>query len=293
MEKLLPIKQLTIIGVGLIGGSFALELKRAQLVHTIIGVDRLDSDLLRAQQLGIIDTFMPLEAAVEQAELILVAVPVGQMAAIFARLAKAAKPNAIITDVGSTKADIAALYQQYLAARLAYCLPAHPIAGAEQSGVTAARYGLYQHRKVVLCPFAQTTESTLKTVQLLWQACGAQLSFLDIHTHDQILASISHLPHLVAFSYMHLLGAKPDINTCLDLASTGFRDFSRIAGSSPEMWRDIMLANRNVLLKEIQAYQQVLETLYQVLDQQDEQALFNFIEKASLTRQAWERKQAH
>jgi prephenate dehydrogenase len=294
MKKANPlsvIKQLVIIGVGLIGGSFALDLKRAKRVNKIIGVDRSKSNLLRAQQLGVIDAFMPLKAAVNHADVILVAAPVGQMADIFAALADTAKPDAIITDVGSTKADVAVLYQQYLMERLAYCLPAHPVAGAEQSGAAAARYGLYQQRKVVLCPFSHTAENTIKTVQSLWQACGAHAYFLDVEIHDQILASVSHLPHLVAFSYMHMLGEKSNVNACLNLASTGFRDFSRIAGSNPEMWRDIALANRNALLEEIQHYQQALESLYQALDQRNEQALFDFLEKAQLTRQGWESKQ--
>ena len=290
-QQPLKVKQLVIVGVGLIGGSFALDLKRAKLVNKVIGVDRSENNLLRAQQLGVIDAFMSLEDAVRNADLILVATPVGQMSYVFKGLAKVAKPSAIITDAGSTKSEGVALYQQYLPERLAYCLPAHPLAGAEHSGAAAARYGLYQQRKVVLCPFSQTTDQTIKTVQSLWQACGAYPYFLNAVLHDQVVALVSHLPHLIAFSYMQMLGGKPNVEDCLNLASSGFRDFSRIAASNPEMWRDIALSNRHALLQEIQHYQQALTNLYQTLEQSDETSLFEFIEKARLTRQLWESQQ--
>lgn len=284
------IRQITVVGVGLIGGSFALDLKRAGLVDKVVGVGRSEANLERAQQLGVIDVAMPVEEAVKDADLILVSTPVGQMARVFGTIATHAKADAIITDAGSTKADVAALYRQYLAERLAYCLPAHPIAGTEQSGAAAARYGLYQHRKVVLCPLAQTTAQTIAAVEALWQACGAEIYYLDVQVHDEVLASVSHLPHLLAFAYMVALSRKPNVDDCLNLAATGFRDFTRIAGSSPEMWRDVALGNRETLLQQIRHYQDTLAQLYDTLALQEGESLLTFIETAQTVRRDWEKK---
>ena len=175
-------------------------------------------------------------------------------------------------------------------AEMAYCVPAHPIAGSELSGAAAAQYGLYENRNVVLTPLPETVESAIDCVASLWQRCGARIQRLTPQEHDSVFAAVSHLPHLLAFSYVNAIAAKEDAERCLDFAATGFRDFTRIAGSSPEMWRDICLANRQALLEELAHYRASLDLLTQQIDERDGPALSARFSAARQVRTAWHLK---
>lgn len=283
-----PLRKLVIVGVGLIGGSFALDLRRAGLVQHVVGVGRSAENLQRALQLGVIDEASQSAAeAVRDADLVLLATPVGQMAALLREIGPVLAPHTLLTDAGSTKRDVVALYRQYLPQQLAQCIPAHPIAGAEQSGAAAARYGLYQRRKVVLAPLPETAAAATQQVAALWQACGAQLEVMSADEHDAVFAAVSHLPHLLAFAYVAMVAGKPDAARCFDFAATGFRDFTRIAGSHPEMWRDIALANREPLLADLQAFRRQLDELTAQLQAGDGAALAALFATASEARNTW------
>jgi len=283
-----PIRKLVVIGVGLIGGSFALDLRRAGLVQSVVGVGRSVENLERAMQLGVIDACSQDAAtAVRDADLVLLATPVGQMDGVLAAIAPHLPPNAIVTDAGSTKRDVVALYRKHLATSLHRCVPAHPIAGSDLSGAAAARYSLFENRNVVLCPLAETHADATARVSALWAACGAHIAQLSAAEHDAVFAAVSHLPHLLAFAYMNSVLARGDAETCLKLAATGFRDFTRIAGSHPEMWRDIALANRDGLLGDLRAFRQQLDGMIGELEQADGEALNTRFSEASTARVKW------
>lgn len=282
------LNKLVVIGVGLIGGSFALDLRRAGLVREVVGVGRSRENLDRALQLKVIDCAeQDAATAVQGADLVLLATPVGQMGAVLTAIAPALPRQAIVTDAGSTKRDVAALYRKHLGDSLDRCLPAHPIAGSDLSGAAAARYSLYEDRNVVLCPMAETSDTVTVKVAALWQACGARLVTLDPERHDAVFAAVSHLPHLLAFAYMNSVLDRPDADTCLALAATGFRDFTRIAGSHPEMWRDIALANRDGLLADLRAFRHELDALIETLDEADAEAMTARFARASAARTQW------
>ncbi|HJV07179.1 MAG TPA: prephenate dehydrogenase/arogenate dehydrogenase family protein [Chromobacteriaceae bacterium] len=282
---------LVVVGVGLIGGSFALSLKRAGKVKRVIGVGRTLDNLQRALELGVVDEIsQDLATVAPQADLVLLSAPVGQMGALMAALAPVLPAHAIVTDAGSTKGDVVALFRQYLPQHLAHCVPAHPIAGSDLSGAAAAQYGLYENRKVVLTPLPETLEDATATVSDLWQACGARLHTMTADEHDAVFATVSHLPHLLAFAYVDMVASKDDGARCFDFAATGFRDFTRIAGSHPEMWKDISLANREALLTELTRYQQALADLAQRLENSDAAGLAEMFARARTARVAWNQK---
>ncbi|MBV8047843.1 MAG: prephenate dehydrogenase/arogenate dehydrogenase family protein [Paludibacterium sp.] len=285
------IRTLVVVGVGLIGGSFALALKRAGLVERVIGVDRSADNLRCAQELGVVDVACDaLALAAAEADLVLLATPVGQMAACLSAMAPTLPPHALITDVGSTKGNVVRIMRETLPDRLARCVPAHPIAGSELSGAAAAQYGLYENRDVVLTPMAETDPSAVETLAALWRACGAHIAVLDPDEHDRVFAAVSHLPHLLAFSYVNLVADRDNAERCLDFASTGFRDFTRIAGSSPEMWRDVALANRPALLAALHDYRAELDRLIGEVEGEDGTALTNRFGRARQVRTAWYQK---
>jgi len=244
-----------VFGVGLIGGSFALALRKANVVGEVVGFGRSESTLQQARQLGIIDRIGQ-DAADEaaDADLILLATPVGQMAEIMARIAPHLGALTLITDGGSTKSDVVRAVYAQLGSKAAQFVPAHPIAGAELSGAAAARADLYVGKKVVLTPLPENTPEAVARVQAAWQACGANIHRLTYAEHDAVFAAVSHLPHLLSFALVHDLAQRDNRDLLLSFAASGFRDFTRIAASSPEMWRDICLANREALLQELQLY---------------------------------------
>lgn len=282
------IGKLVIIGVGLIGGSFALAMKRAGLVQQVVGVGRSLDNLNRAIELGVIDAASQDPAqAVAGADLVMVATPVGQMGRVFDAIAPVLPAQAIVTDAGSTKGDVAQLMRAHLPEHLAYCVPAHPIAGSDRSGAAAAQYGLFEQRRVVLTPLEATLPEAAEAVGQWWQASGARVFSMRADEHDAVFASVSHLPHLLAFAYVEMVANKTDAARCFDFAATGFKDFTRIAGSHPEMWRDISLANRDALLADLRAYQAGLAQLTQWVEAGDGAALEQMFQHAREARVQW------
>lgn len=284
------IEKLAIVGTGLIGGSFALALKQAGAVGEVLGVGRNASSLAHAQQLGLIDRAVDWIAA-GQADCILLAIPVGDTEAVLAQLLPHLKPGAIVTDAGSTKGNVIAAARAVMNARFSDFVPGHPIAGSEQNGPLAARADLYQAKKVVLTPEPDTNVSALAIVRALWEATGAQVEILDAALHDRIFAAVSHLPHLAAFALVDELACRTDSDAFFRFAASGFRDFTRIAGSSPEMWRDIALANREAVLAELDAYLSALQALRQSVAAGDADALLEMFSRARAARENWMKTQ--
>ena len=282
------IEKLVIVGVGLIGGSFALALKQQGLVRRVVGIGRGRSNLERALALGLIDEIAVSTAdACAGADFILVATPVGQMAAVFAQIVPHLSDHAVVTDGGSTKQDVAALARAAFGARVAQFVPAHPIAGAELTGADAARADLYQGKKLVIAALPETAPGAIVRVKQAWEACGARVFTMQPELHDKTFAAVSHLPHVLAFALVDEIASKPHAETLFQYAASGFRDFTRIAGSSPEMWRDIAIANRNALLTELDEYLLRLQAVRAMIEKSDSAALDAVFANARNARQAW------
>lgn len=280
------VDRLALVGTGLIGGSFALALKQVGAVREVLGVGRDPARLTVARELGLIDRAADWAEA-GQADCILLAMPVGETEAVLNKLAPHLKAGAIVTDAGSTKANVVEAARAALGTRFADFVPGHPIAGSEQSGPGAARADLYQGKRVVLTPQDETRADAVATVRALWEAAGAQVETLEAAQHDRIFAAVSHLPHLAAFALVDDLAQRADGDTFFRFAASGFRDFTRIAGSSPEMWRDIALANREALVAELDAYLDALQTLRQAVDAGDADALLKIFSRARAAREHW------
>lgn len=281
-------KKIVIFGVGLIGGSVALSLKKAGSTAQIVGVGRSSESLQAALDLGVIDTATSdISAAVKDADIILIAAPVAQTPSILNAIKPHLTASTVITDAGSTKGDVLRCAQEILGAQFSQFVGGHPIAGAEKSGVTAAMADLYTNKNVVLTPATATNPEAIQCVKALWQTCGANVSEMTAATHDGIFAAVSHLPHLLAFALVDDIAARPNAEQLFGFAASGFRDFTRIAGSHPEMWRDISLANRTALLNELNAYQAELARLHQLLEREDGNGLQALFERASIARNDW------
>jgi prephenate dehydrogenase len=285
-------KKIVIFGVGLIGGSFALALRKANAVGEVVGFGRSETTLQQARQLGIIDRIGSDPAAeVGDADLVLLATPVGQMAELMARIAPHLGAHTLVTDGGSTKSDVVAAARANLGSRIAQFVPAHPIAGAEKSGASAAQADLYQGRKVVLTPLPENSKDAVARVRKAWELCGAVVSELTPQQHDAVFAAVSHLPHLLSFALVHDLAQRDNRDLLLSFAASGFRDFTRIAASSPEMWRDICLANREALMEELRRYADELYVLFRALEQHDAAKLEEVFSEARELRAGWTEKQ--
>jgi prephenate dehydrogenase len=291
------IAKLVVVGVGLIGGSCALALRRADAVGQVVGVGRTQANLNDAVRLSVIDRAWLLgddwARELRDADTVLVAAPVAQYAELFRIIAPAIGSGTVVTDAGSTKQDVIEAARAAFGPRLPSFVPAHPIAGTARSGASAAHAALYDDRTVILTPVPETDPSALERVRALWQACGARVATLEAAQHDRIFAAVSHLPHLLAFAYVAELAARPDAAQLLAHGGSGFRDFTRIAGASPEMWRDIALANRVALREELGAYRSALETLAGALDSGDGAALEQVFARSRTARQAWEAVSGH
>ncbi len=282
------IEKLAIFGIGLIGGSVALALRRAGAVKTIVGVGRNRENLDAALALKVIDQATTDAAtAVKGADVVLIAVPVGQTAAVMGRIAPHLEPHTVVTDAGSTKQDAIAAAARHLGGHFPRFVPAHPIAGAEQSGVQAAREDLFRDRNLILTPVPQTAATALRVVGELWQACGARVREMQPEHHDAVFAAVSHLPHLLAFTLVDEIAGRPNADELFGYAAGGFRDFTRIAGSSPEMWRDVCLANREAILRELDAYVRHLSRLRVLVGQGDGPALEEMFRCARRARRQW------
>ncbi|MER2513603.1 MAG: prephenate dehydrogenase/arogenate dehydrogenase family protein [Nitrosomonas ureae] len=289
MTQTAALNKLVIIGVGLIGGSFAQALRSAGLVKHIVGVGRSRKNMQDAIELGVIDDIASdIASALHHADLVFLAMPVGQTQYIMEKIAPHLQAHTIVTDAGSTKQDVIAAARHYLSIQSRHhFVPGHPIAGAEQSGVQAARPDLYLNKHVVLTPLPETSADAIERVRQLWQICGAQVSLMPANEHDQVLAATSHLPHILAFTLMNHLSSTGQPENMLRFAGSGFRDFTRIASSSPEMWCDICLANREALLEQIDAYQRKLDNLREMLEKNDGEGLEQAFSQAQGTREDW------
>jgi prephenate dehydrogenase len=283
-------KKIAIFGVGLIGGSFALALKKAGAVDQIVGVGRTAASLARARELGIIDrTSRSVEDAVRDADLVLIAAPVAQTEAILAAIEPHLQPGTVVTDAGSTKTDVAAAARKALGKKIAQFVPGHPIAGRELNGPDAAIADLYIGKKVVLAALPENAPGDIARVAEAWRQCGAVIHRLTPENHDSIFAAVSHLPHLLAYALVDDIARKPHADLLFQYAASGFRDFTRIAGSSPEMWRDITLANRTALLAELDSYMAQLTQLRSLLVAGDGTAIEAVYANAQHARLNWAR----
>lgn len=285
------IDKLAVIGVGLIGASCALAARAAGAVSQVVGIGRSQANLDRALARGAIDRGLLLDAdwarEVADADLVLIAIPVAQYRGMLPTLAGVLGDRTVITDAGSTKQDVVLAARETLRGKLLQFVPGHPIAGSERSGAEAGDAALYVGRQVILTPLPETSAQAVALVTEFWTACGARVALLDPERHDRILAAVSHLPHLLASTLVAELASRKDSAEYLGSAGTGFRDFTRIAGSSPEMWRDIALANRDALLTEIAAYRTALDALASSIEHGDGAALDTMLTRASEARRSW------
>jgi prephenate dehydrogenase len=281
-------ERVAVIGVGLIGGSLALALKDTGACRHVVGAGRSAANLKRALELGIIDSIAPdAVAAAHNADLVVLATPVAQFLKLFREIASVLGPKAVITDGGSTKRDVITAARATLGRKIAQFVPAHPVAGAEKSGAGAARADLFRDRRVILTPLAETAESAVKRVRAAWSACGARITTLDAEEHDAILGAVSHLPHLLAYALVHEFASRENGAQLFDYAAGGFRDFTRIASSHPEMWRDICIANSDRILEELKKYRRKLDAVGKLLEAGDGAALEKLFAEAREARDKW------
>lgn len=284
----LHFSRVVIVGVGLIGGSLALSLKRAGVVGTVVGVGRSAASLEKARMLGVIDEAAEsLADAARGASLIVLCAPVAQNFALLHALEPHLEPGTIVTDAGSTKSDVIMAAKTALGDKVAQFVPAHPIAGRELHGVEAALNDLYLNKKVVLCPLQENSRADVAAVRAMWEAAGADCHVMSAVQHDAVFASVSHLPHLLSYALVAQVANAEDASLKLDFAGGGFRDFTRIAASSPEMWRDICIANKEALLREINTYEAVLGHLKAQIKAGDGAALERVFARASAARLKW------
>ena len=284
-------KKFVIFGVGLIGGSVALALKKRANAPVCLGVGRHQSSLDQALALHIIDaTTTDIAMALNDADMVLIAAPVAQTNTILTSIKPHLSSKTIVTDAGSTKTDVLAIAKTVLGDQACQFIGGHPIAGAEKSGPSAAMDDLYIGKNVVLTPTAENKPDDVQKVRQLWLDCGAKVVEMTAEKHDGIFATVSHLPHLLAFALVEDMVARDNAAELFQFAASGFRDFTRIAGSSPEMWRDISFANKTALLNEITAYEHALSKLKQTLIAQDSDGLQTIFERASKARNDWANK---
>ncbi len=264
------IDTLCVIGVGLIGGSLARDLRRLKLCREVVGSSRSVDNLEKAITLGVIDRFdTDCAAAVSGADMVIVAVPLGAMSAVLERIAPALAEGAVVTDVGSAKQSVLDAASAALGEVPSWLVPGHPIAGGEHSGVAASVEKLFVNRRVILTPTAVTSAQASERVEAMWRAVGAEVLTMDPEHHDEVLAATSHLPHMLAYALVDVLGRMEDRVEIFRYAAGGFRDFTRIASSDPQMWHDICLANRDALGRVLERFAADLESLRAAVDRGD------------------------
>ncbi len=280
------LNRLCIIGVGLIGGSLARALKRAGACSEVVGAGRNEAHLRRALELGVIDRMQTrIAAAVEEADLVVVAVPLGAFEAVFATMAGALAPHTIVTDVGSAKASVVQAAQRAFGRVPPRLVPGHPIAGTERSGVESSCAELFEGHRVILTPLPDTEPQALAQVRAMWELTGAEVVEMDVRRHDAVLAATSHLPHLLAYALVdNLARAEDDGAELFQYAAGGFRDFTRIASSDPLMWRDICLANREALLLALARFTGDLQSLAAAVHAGDGARLLEIFQHAKAAR---------
>lgn len=283
-------KTLTVIGIGLIGGSIAADIKRTGGVQ-IYGVDASDDNLRTAKDLKLVDYALPqLTDEAANADMIIIATPVIAMSEVMQALAKHTRNigKTVITDVGSTKQSTLVAFERFLPEHLPYCVAAHPIAGSDKSGAAASHADLFLNKKVVLCPHKKQHSGSLKAVENLWKSIGAEVVSLSAYDHDRIFAAVSHLPHILSFAFMQQIIQNKNHTQLLDFAATGFRDFTRLSASNPDVWAEICLANQNEIIASLQEYQGILRKLENLLKNKDKDTLRSFFNQAQRIRQTWE-----
>jgi len=279
------IDTLSIIGVGLIGSSLSLALKQAGAVGRVIGYGRNRENLEKGVELGVLDGFeSSIEAAVADADVVVVAVPLGAMQAVFGELANCIKKDAVITDVGSAKGSVVTAARAELGENLKRFVPGHPIAGKEKSGVEAGLADLFKNRRLILTPLAQTDADATARIDAMWRNCGAIIEYLEVEHHDKVLAATSHLPHMLAYALVHQLSHLKEPDEIFRYAAGGFRDFTRIASSDPVMWRDVCLANSEALGELLEQYQRELERINRAIKTEDHEELLRLFSRAKSER---------
>ncbi len=281
--------QLGLIGCGLMGGSFALALKRAGRVRRVVGYSKSPSTTERARSLGIIDTVAESALlAVSGSDIVLIAVPVAASESTFKAIRHLVEPGVLLMDVGSTKSDVVAAARRVLKERIGCFVPAHPIAGKESSGILNADAALYAGRLAILTPLDENPPEALTRAREAWTAVGSRVVEMGVPQHDAAFAAVSHLPHLLAFAYLNAIGVQPEAPSFFGLAGPGFRDFTRIAASDPQVWRDILLANRAEVGRQTAHFRSALDAIEQAMASGDAAALQALIDTASSARGAWQ-----
>lgn len=278
---------LAVVGVGLIGGSLALSLKRHGVAGEVLGLSHDPVSLQKALELGIIDRVAGFEDIV-QADVVVVATPVSAVEAVFRAIVPFLQPHALLTDVCSTKQQVIAVARRVLGERIGQFVPGHPIAGAETSGPQAAQAFLYEQKQVILTPLPENQPEQTDLLTRLWEACGSTVCIQDAATHDRIFASVSHMPHFLSALYMYSLLDADQADLKLKYAGSGFRDFTRIAAGAPIMWRDIFSSNRDCMLEEITRFQRCLEQARQLLESNNTEAFEAWLTAAAQARRDWE-----
>ncbi len=282
------INRLCIIGVGLIGGSLALALRRAGGVHEVVGTGRNRDNLDKAVERKVIDYYESNAAkAVKDADVVVLAVPLGAMQSVCEQIVDSMAPTTVLTDVGSAKASVVKAVRAAFGEVPEGFVPGHPIAGTEQSGVEAAFAELYDNRRVILTPVQRTRKSATDTVRAMWESAGAIVEEISVEHHDEVLAATSHLPHMLAYGLVDSLARMGDHDEIFRFAAGGFRDFTRIASSDPIMWRDICISNREPLLRMIERYQEDLRIISAAIDHQDGEALLEIFKRAKRARDTY------
>jgi len=281
----MSIDRLCVIGVGLIGGSLALALKKAGYCKHVVGAGRNEQRLAHAVELGILDDYtLDYAQAVTGADVVFVAVPLGAMAEVFEKIEPVLSPQTLVTDAGSAKHSVVEDAMRVFGDKINQFIPGHPIAGTEKSGAEAAFDSLYQERRVILTPLEENAQSDVETIKSMWQAAGAIVDEMGDRHHDLVLAGTSHLPHMLAFALVDCLNSMEDVDEIFRFAAGGFRDFTRIASSDPTMWRDICLSNREAVLVMMERFQNEMAIVKTAIENNDANALYALFSQAKSAR---------
>ena len=275
----------TIVGVGLIGASLGLALKKAGVVTKVLGVGRSKANLDQAQKMGAIDGVVDLVGAAKQSDVMVLCMPVAQMRATFEVIEPYLEPRTMITDAGSSKGDVILAAKEVLGKKACQFVPAHPIAGGAQHGASSAKADLFQGKQTIICPLQENSPEDTALITGFWESIGSTVKKIGSVQHDAIYAAVSHLPHLLSYALMASVVNSEDADQKLDHVGAGFKDFTRIAASSPEMWRDICLGNRTAILKELDQYSLIVNHMRKLVAEGDGTGLEKLFNQASRARQ--------
>ena len=280
------INKITIIGVGLIGGSLAKAIKENNLAKVVFGFGRDLNRLEKAQKANVIDQFSTnLKDAINDSDIVIIATPVGSFKEILSEIKPFLTSKIVISDVGSTKTNIASIVSQTLGDYSNYFIPAHPIAGKEKSGFEASESNLFNNRKVIITPLETSSPDSINLIQKMWEGTGADVDFMSPESHDELLGMTSHLPHMLAFSLVnYLISKNPSASI---YAAGGFKDFSRIASGDAVMWRDICIQNKDQIISHIKGYQKTLNSLVDAIENENSDELDLLFTSAKKTRDSW------